>query len=115
MRYVSSQTQIKVYTCSIGLRARPGEFNIPHSLALDEARGLLYVADRENGRIQCFDTHGKFKMQIRHEEFGGRLFAVSFTPANGEAISYICFLLVLLDSTSVCICPSRGYYHSKIK
>ncbi len=30
------------------------QFYVPHSLALDHRRGLLYVADRENGRVQAF-------------------------------------------------------------
>jgi sugar lactone lactonase YvrE len=37
----------------------PGQFNIPHSLALD-SRGRLFVADRANHRIQIFDQEGKF-------------------------------------------------------
>jgi DNA-binding beta-propeller fold protein YncE len=37
----------------------PGEFDVPHSLALDSA-GCLYVADRSNSRIQVFDQDGKF-------------------------------------------------------
>ena len=37
----------------------PGEFDVPHSLALDSA-GRLYVADRSNSRIQIFDQYGKF-------------------------------------------------------
>jgi DNA-binding beta-propeller fold protein YncE len=37
----------------------PGEFDVPHSLALDSA-GRLYVADRSNSRIQVFDANGKF-------------------------------------------------------
>ena len=64
----------------------PFEFYIPHSLALDEKKGLLYVANRELGRIHCFTTHGKFVRMIHHGDFGGRLFAVSFTPANGKTI-----------------------------
>lgn len=39
--------------------AGPGEFDVPHSLALDSA-GRLYVADRSNSRIQIFDQDGKF-------------------------------------------------------
>jgi sugar lactone lactonase YvrE len=35
----------------------PGEFDVPHSLALDSA-GRLYVADRSNSRIQIFDQDG---------------------------------------------------------
>jgi len=37
----------------------PGEFDTPHSLALD-SRGRLFVADRNNNRIQIFDQDGKF-------------------------------------------------------
>ncbi len=37
----------------------PGEFDVPHSLALDSA-GLLYVGDRSNNRVQVFDQTGKF-------------------------------------------------------
>jgi DNA-binding beta-propeller fold protein YncE len=38
---------------------KPGEFNTPHSIAAD-AQGNIYVADRGNGRIQVFDSDGKF-------------------------------------------------------
>ena len=37
----------------------PGEFNQPHALALD-SQGRLFVADRENLRIQIFDQEGNF-------------------------------------------------------
>jgi DNA-binding beta-propeller fold protein YncE len=37
----------------------PGEFQTPHGLAMDQA-GRLYVADRENDRVQIFDQDGKF-------------------------------------------------------
>jgi sugar lactone lactonase YvrE len=37
----------------------PGEFDAPHSLAMD-SRGRLFVADRGNSRIQIFDQDGKF-------------------------------------------------------
>jgi DNA-binding beta-propeller fold protein YncE len=37
----------------------PGEFEVPHGLALD-SRGRLFVADRSNNRIQIFDQDGKF-------------------------------------------------------
>ena len=35
----------------------PGEFNLPHAIAID-ADDRIYVADRENSRIQVFDHHG---------------------------------------------------------
>jgi hypothetical protein len=37
----------------------PGQFNLVHSIATDSA-GLVYVADRENHRIQVFDPCGNF-------------------------------------------------------
>ena len=36
----------------------PGEFETPHSLAMDSS-GRLFVADRGNSRIQLFDQEGK--------------------------------------------------------
>lgn len=37
----------------------PGEFNLPHAVAVDE-RGVIYVGDRENGRIQRFTREGQY-------------------------------------------------------
>jgi len=37
-----------------------GEFNIAHNIATDRD-GYVYVADRENHRIQVFDSKGKFQ------------------------------------------------------
>lgn len=35
----------------------PGQFVLPHAIAMDSA-GLLYVADRNSGRIEIFDQQG---------------------------------------------------------
>lgn len=40
----------------------PGQFNLPHNIACD-ADGWVYVADRENHRIQVFDGNGRFETQ----------------------------------------------------
>ena len=37
----------------------PGQFHLPHGIALDR-RGVVYVADRENSRIQLFSPDGEF-------------------------------------------------------
>ncbi len=47
--------------------SEPGEFNNPHSLAMD-SKGRLYVADRGNNRVQIFDQDGNFLDQWR--QFG---------------------------------------------
>lgn len=36
----------------------PGEFNLPHTMAMD-SRGRLFVGDRSNNRIQLFDQEGR--------------------------------------------------------
>jgi sugar lactone lactonase YvrE len=41
----------------------PGEFNLPHALQI-AADGTIYVADRENGRIESFDQHGRYLSEI---------------------------------------------------
>jgi sugar lactone lactonase YvrE len=43
----------------------PGEFDLPHSLVFD-AQGLLYIADRSNGRIQVFDADGTYLRESQH-------------------------------------------------
>ncbi|HAA78173.1 TPA: hypothetical protein DCE37_24005 [Candidatus Latescibacteria bacterium] len=40
----------------------PGQFNIVHNLIVDD-EGLVYIADRENQRVQVFDLDGKFVTQ----------------------------------------------------
>jgi hypothetical protein len=45
--------------------AGPGEFSLPHAIQIDE-KGTIYVADRENGRIEKFDLDGNFLGEIPH-------------------------------------------------
>jgi hypothetical protein len=40
----------------------PGEFYIPHNLVCDDD-GWVYVADRENHRVQVFDGEGHYETQ----------------------------------------------------
>ena len=40
----------------------PGQFNIVHNIATDRD-GYVYVADRENHRVQIFDSNGKYQTQ----------------------------------------------------
>ncbi|NOX55526.1 MAG: hypothetical protein GXP27_14035 [Planctomycetes bacterium] len=47
------------------LGTKPGEFNLPHSIAMD-SKGRLYIADRNNARIQVFDQQGRFLAEWRN-------------------------------------------------
>ena len=41
----------------------PGQFNLPHAMVLDR-EGNVYVADRNNARIQVFDPNGTFQRMM---------------------------------------------------
>jgi len=70
----------------------PGEFHIPHSIAIHKEK--LFVADRENSRLQVFDLQGNFLSQWDGKLIAGRLFALAVdnkgriyvTGANGTFI-----------------------------
>ena len=43
----------------------PGQFDVAHGIAID-AKGLLWVMDRENQRIQVFDPEGTFVREMKY-------------------------------------------------
>src|SRR5579863_1344546 len=45
-----------------GSGREPGQFHLPHNICCDE-QGWVYVADRENNRVQIFDDRGHFETQ----------------------------------------------------
>jgi hypothetical protein len=54
----------------------PGQFTTLHGIAID-AKGMVYVADRGNRRIQVFDADGNFKAQYQN---AGTPWAVCISP-----------------------------------
>jgi len=56
----------------------PGEFNTVHSIAMGPQEHL-YIADRENVRLQGFDDRGKY---LGEWKYGGQFYAVAFGPAG---------------------------------
>jgi len=54
----------------------PGEFQLPHSIVVDE-EGIIYVADRENGRVQLFDLEGRY---LRQWPKYGKTFSLALAP-----------------------------------
>ena len=53
-----------------------GQFRVVHGIAID-ASNTVYVADRDNKRIQVFDSDGNFKAQYRNV---GSPWAICLTP-----------------------------------
>jgi len=56
----------------------PGQFHLPHGITVDR-EGILYVADRENGRIQRFNLDGKFLGAWDHL---GKTFSLTVSAAG---------------------------------
>lgn len=49
-----------------GKGSGPGQFQVAHGIDID-AKGLLWVADRENQRVQVFDPEGTFVREIKYK------------------------------------------------
>ena len=48
-----------------GKGKEPGKFDVAHGIAID-AKGRLWVTDRENQRIQIFDQDGKYIKEVKY-------------------------------------------------
>src|SRR6185295_12180765 len=48
-----------------GKGKEPGKFDVAHGISID-AKGLLWVADRENSRIEVFDQDGTFVREMKY-------------------------------------------------
>lgn len=55
-----------------------GQFDTPHGIATDD-EGRVYVADRENARVQVFDADGRFLAQWKGGALG-RPWNIAFGP-----------------------------------
>lgn len=61
------------------------ELFIPHSLALSSDRTLLYVADRENGRIVCYNTSSRMgHVFAGAETLKGAIYSIAFGRLIGD-------------------------------
>ena len=58
---IGGERQGNVATCSLAMLLRsPGPFHVPQGLAV-AADGTVYVADRENSRLQLFTPDGVYR------------------------------------------------------
>lgn len=70
----------------------PYAFDVPHSIVDVPSKQWVCVADRENGRVTCFDYNGKLIKEIHPTEMSRRMFAVTYSRENGKNIG--CLLVV---------------------
>lgn len=55
-----------------------GQFDTPHGITTDD-EGLVYVADRENARVQVFEADGTFLAQWKSDALG-RPWSITYGP-----------------------------------
>jgi sugar lactone lactonase YvrE len=78
-----------------GKGTAPGQFQVAHGAAFDN-KGLLWVTDRENQRIQVFDADGNF---VREMRFKGLPCSVAFGADAAYMVNGFAGQLLRLDLT----------------
>lgn len=80
---------------------KPGEFNTPHGIDLD-LQGNIYVADRDNNRIQKFDNNGIFLKEWKNDT-AIQLYSLSIdkTDNNLFAIDYLTLSDTLIKGSDI--------------
>jgi len=83
-----------------------GEFNTPHAIDLD-SHGNVYVADRENNRIQKFDAKGNFLNQWKND-VAIQLYSLSVDPKNDNvfAVDYLTVNDILIEGSDIIVLDS---------
>jgi hypothetical protein len=71
-----------------GSPSGPAQFNIVHSLRVSND-GMVYVADRENRRVQSFTVAGAFLKQLRQAAGGPRAASLAFSPDAEQKFLYV--------------------------
>lgn len=62
---------------------------IPHSITIVPEREMVCVADRENGRIQCFGiSDGRFEMMIKFPEFKSYVYGISYQGIDEDVFYF---------------------------
>lgn len=87
---------------------KAGAFNIPHGISVD-GNNNVYVADRENNRIQIFDSTGKFIKQFSNNSFGA-MCAVGFnrTLSKLYAVDDFTFLRIKHRGSDIFVFDTAG-------
>ena len=91
----------------------PGQFILPHGIALDSA-GLVYVADRENSRVQIFTPKGEY---LREWTFLNRPYDIFIDDQDMLHIAEGGFLNYMMKRSEgpfgghdqTMICPPEGH------
>lgn len=89
----------------------PGQFNLPHGIAVGPD-GTVYVADRENGRVQLFTPSGEY---LREWHYGGRVLSLAFSPGGELWVSAEPKSVSMAESYVMRVDPRDGRFTGKFQ
>ncbi len=89
---------------------KPGQFIIPHGITIDK-NNIIYVADRQNNRVQLFDTAGNYIRELKNDisveqlpsitiDNANHLFAIDYDPTKKDDSSVKGSTIFEIDSFS---------------
>jgi peptidylamidoglycolate lyase len=90
-----------------------GEFDTPHGIDLDSNENV-YVADRENNRIQEFDASGNFIFEWKNTE-ARQLYSLSIQKSNNKlyAIDYL-FSDTVIKGSDILLFNTKFKLHKRL-
>lgn len=86
----------------------PGEFQVVHGIGIDHVNNDIYVCDRENERIQIFDSEGNLK------NIWNNIWRPTDVCIKGDYV-YIAELGELLFIDNVLYQPGTRHHHSQVR
>ncbi|KAI1731404.1 NHL repeat domain-containing protein [Ditylenchus destructor] len=82
-RYVTEWGKGSTYGREGAVNMGLGYFSLPHDVSLDEKTGHIYVADRENGRVQAFTSQGDPVFEIKNPRLFQNVYSVHYCDEHG--------------------------------
>jgi peptidylamidoglycolate lyase len=93
---------------------KAGEFHTPHGIDLDES-GNVYVADRDNNRIQKFDGAGHFIVEWKNDK-AEQLYSLTIEKSNNQllGIDYLTIGKLIIKGSDIILFDSAIHVQSRI-
>lgn len=76
-----------------------GYFNLPHDITLDERHQRVFVADRENGRVQAFNEQGDPLFDVQNPTFYRTVYSAHYSDGWFCIHIYIHIIFPYLQET----------------
>ena len=75
------------------MQQSPYMLNVPHALAMAHDKNLICVADRENGRVLCYNMDGKIARIMQPKEFGSTIYSIAYCDAKGNIVYSVHYIM----------------------